>query len=216
MYASNKRFPLCPYRARGLFLATLLLASLPSVAEAERPCPAPWPFHAVEDAGTAGPSRLVLEASLGAGRMDTPCDRCDLLGVTSAAIGLGYRVRPRWVVMADVWGVLHRQPAARGFLAHGHGVLSAAARYEPTDRLWLQAGMGRASGRVSLCDGLTSCYEEHRASTGYAWVAAAGFELHRVRALAVDVQIRVAAPLPVGATESAVRVAALGLGVSWR
>ena len=151
---------------------------------------------------------LTFGGSLGLGHIECEGEGCDgVNGASGLELHVGTLLGPRLGVIADLWGMRHTEDNA----SFSQGMLTAAIRFWPVKRLWLQGGVGvaRASWRY---DSDVASFET-RTDTVPAVMAGVGVELVSTRDLAVDFSFRVGS----GAydNDTKIRNASFALGVNW-
>ena len=163
----------------------------------------------VEPAPTTLRSGVVLGGGVGLGHI--ACDGADCGGVNEAAglnLTVGGMLAPDLALVLDGWGMSHRDSDNATFT---QAIITAAFRYWPARRLWLQAGAGVAQASWEYSNDLVEF--ESRSDTVPALMGAIGVELISSPAFAFDVSLRGGS----GFFEDDVRVrnVSLGVGVNW-
>jgi hypothetical protein len=159
----------------------------------------------VVDSGRSG---FTLGVGLGLGHLGCADDDCDPVN-EAAGINFhaGAMVSPRLAVIADVWGMAHRDDR----VTLSQTIVTGALRFWPVRRLWISGGVGVA--RASFRYDADFVDLEDRTDSVLGYMGAVGFEALASTTFALDVALRAGT----GAYDEDTRIrnVAVTVGANW-
>lgn len=163
-----------------------LAVVVPGAAWAQAPGATP-PAPVYQPPAPAVRSGFTIGGGLAIGELGYPgCDDCEKTEAGGIFFHAGWLVAPRIALMIDVWAMGHHE---RQWGSESYSVVSLAARWWATPRLWLGAGIGGASYAVEACE-FDLCTERRPEEAGDGGFVALGYELSHSRTFAIDAQLR--------------------------
>jgi hypothetical protein len=119
----------------------------------------------------------------------------------------GGMITPRLAILGDVWSMGQRD----GRLSLNQTIVTAAARWWPTSRIWLSGGIGVARASFSYDADVVDIMDRSDTVPGY--MGAVGLEVISSSTFALDLQLR--AGTGVYEEDSRIRNAAVSVAANW-